>query len=610
MRNKNIYVPGVGFAVPPEHQVTRLADPEIVTLAESIRRRKKDRLACSFIKTEQTTNNECAKEEGADKRAEEMRRESEDHPRLPKLVIKLPRRSLDKVYEKRKKKKRKKKDDDSDWEVNDRSKRKKHKRIRQEKTNSSGYELRVIEREPEEEYKPPPIEEDKPDISMFSKKRRLIMQWQEGQENKARENGEPTVVSLKGTFVVSKADLFRDDCALWRVDNQGMIQKYPPRIDPATKNVSYKNSSTYSGWGEHLAAAYYRVAIRHVKQTRSEAEVEPEIPLSDLFPAMTSECNDSNGFVKGDDETPVDPEDHMTMLRDPLRLSLYTFTLAMVNHALTLEFFQSMKQKNDKYEETIDRYTQMFITESDYHEVQCQCCSMRPVDRLIQLYSMDSYDSESLQPIEKESCEKSPLPATVCLLVVTIHNLELIGTQHPEYSPERTVDMAKKSRSWINKYCGIFDAFGDAFKFARYRITGAATQPSIGMDRFNTFRSQRAANVGHLLRLVEVCIDWNHVGGLVRASSSMNSTFGVPSAISIEIGRRQAASIGDESYQCRVAFAPCLAQILAMSFDEDFGDDGAGGSAVPAESRTSSEDREQNDSSQSMSYSKQSEIKR
>ncbi|EPB66197.1 hypothetical protein ANCCEY_14712 [Ancylostoma ceylanicum] len=242
MRNKNIYVPGVGFAVPPEQQqdlwrhvvpkkrptgenrpvipaanllppsvhaeasqaAARLAEPEIVTLAESIRRRKKERLVCGFIKTEQTYGSDCAKEEGADRRAEEARKE---------------------------------------------------------------YEVRIVERDNEDEGKAPKIEEERID---------------------------------KGTFVVCKADLFRDDCALWRVDNQNMIQKYPPRIDPATKDISYKNSSTYSGWCDQVAFGYYRVAIKHIKQTRSEAIIQPEIPISDLFPAMTSECNDTNGFVKGD----------------------------------------------------------------------------------------------------------------------------------------------------------------------------------------------------------------------------------------------------------------------------------------------------------------------
>ncbi|KAK6760675.1 hypothetical protein RB195_021944 [Necator americanus] len=368
MRSKNIYVPGVGFAVPPEQQqdlwrhvvpkkrptgenrpvipaanllppsvhaeasqaAARLAEPEIVTLAESIRRRKRERLVCTFIKTEQTYGSDCAKEEGADRRAEEIKKENENQPRLPKLIIKLPRRTTENYYEskKKKKKRRKKKDYDSDWEGSDRIRRK--KRMKREKGNSSGYEIRIVERDNDDESKTSRIEEERIDMSMFSKKRRLMMQWQEGQESLNRENGEhkanvkshsfrsrndfnteavkarlskfgPADGHLpKGTFVVCKADLFRDDCALWRVDNQNMIQKFPPRIDPATKDISYKNSSTYSGWCDQVAYGYYRVAIKHIKQTRSEAIIQPEIPISDLFPAMTSECNDNNGFVKGD----------------------------------------------------------------------------------------------------------------------------------------------------------------------------------------------------------------------------------------------------------------------------------------------------------------------
>lgn len=41
----------------------RLADPEIVTLAESLRRRKKERFVCLFIKTETTNSSDCAKED-------------------------------------------------------------------------------------------------------------------------------------------------------------------------------------------------------------------------------------------------------------------------------------------------------------------------------------------------------------------------------------------------------------------------------------------------------------------------------------------------------------------------------------------------------------------
>ncbi|KAJ1369866.1 Eor-2p [Parelaphostrongylus tenuis] len=567
MRNKNVYVPGIGFAIPAEqqqdlwrhvvpkkrptaenrpvipaanllpasihaeasHAAARLAEPEIVTLAESIRRRKKERLACTFIKTEQTYGSDCAKEEGADRRAEEIKKELETQPRLPKLIIKLPRRPTDNSYEsKKRKKKRKKKEYDSDWEGSDRTRRK--KRTKRDK-GYSGYEVRVVERD-QEECKMPRIDEERIDVSMLSRKRRLMMQWQEGQESQNRENGEhkTSIPSLstrsrnefnteavkarlskfgpadghlpKGTFVVCKADIFRDDCALWRVDNQNMIQKYPPRIDPATKDISYKNSSTYSGWCDQVAYGYYRIAIKHIKQTRSEAIIRPEIPISDLFPAMASECSDANGFVKGDEESSTDAEDHVSMLREPLRLSLYTFTLAMINHALTLEFFQQMKGKNDwnflravteidkvnadslaklkglvkfneKLEDAIHSYTQLCITDSDFHSLQCQCCSLRPIERIIQLYVLDSYDPETLQSVDKPSSDSSPLPAyefLVCLSCANVSQLyhrcyhmkyhllkkcedklEILGTQHPEFSPEKTVEAARRCRGWLNR---------------------------------------------------------------------------------------------------------------------------------------------------------------
>ncbi|KHJ98334.1 hypothetical protein OESDEN_01687 [Oesophagostomum dentatum] len=199
------------------------------------------------------------------------------------------------------------------------------------------------------------------------------------------------------------------------------------------------------------------------------------------------------------------------MLRDPLRLSLYTFTLAMISHALTLEFLQQIKSKNDwnflravtevekvntdsltklrglvkfseKLEDAIHSYTLLCVTESDYHSLQCQasnclfvlhCCALKPIERIIQLYSLDSYDPETLQPTERPSSESSPLPAMEFLVCSSCANtaqlyhrcyhmkyhllkkcedkLEVIGTQHPEYSPEKTVEAARKCRVWLNK---------------------------------------------------------------------------------------------------------------------------------------------------------------
>ncbi|VDM83070.1 unnamed protein product [Strongylus vulgaris] len=150
------------------------------------------------------------------------------------------------------------------------------------------------------------------------------------------------------------------------------------------------------------------------------------------------------------------------MLRDPLRLSLYTFTLAMISHALTLEFLQQIKSKNDwnflravtevekvnsdsltklrglvkfndRLEEAMHSYTQLCITESDYHSLQCQEFLVCPsCANTAQLYHKCYHMKYHLL----KKCEDK---------------LEVIGTQHPEYSPERTVEAARKCRVWLNK---------------------------------------------------------------------------------------------------------------------------------------------------------------
>lgn len=52
----------------------------------------------------------------------------------------------------------------------------------------------------------------------------------------------------KGTFVISKQDIFKADCPLWKVDNQNLLQKYPQFIEYSGgyKVIRYKNSSTVS----------------------------------------------------------------------------------------------------------------------------------------------------------------------------------------------------------------------------------------------------------------------------------------------------------------------------------------------------------------------------
>lgn len=102
---------------------------------------------------------------------------------------------------------------------------------------------------------------------MFSKKRRLINQWieKEQQEGLKEEPVENTIINksledfvstrlnsfntkiegdvAKGTFLVIKEDVFKPDCAIWKLDNQNLLQKYPP-INLDSIPIIYKNSST------------------------------------------------------------------------------------------------------------------------------------------------------------------------------------------------------------------------------------------------------------------------------------------------------------------------------------------------------------------------------
>lgn len=53
----------------------------------------------------------------------------------------------------------------------------------------------------------------------------------------------------KGTFVIHKEDVMKPDCALWKVDNQNLLQKYPLVEGVAQAQcptACYRNSSTVS----------------------------------------------------------------------------------------------------------------------------------------------------------------------------------------------------------------------------------------------------------------------------------------------------------------------------------------------------------------------------
>lgn len=48
----------------------------------------------------------------------------------------------------------------------------------------------------------------------------------------------------------------------------------------------------YSGWCDQIASGYIVVQVRFIKHSRSETIVEPDIPLLDMFPAISYEVED------------------------------------------------------------------------------------------------------------------------------------------------------------------------------------------------------------------------------------------------------------------------------------------------------------------------------
>ncbi|CAI4233195.1 unnamed protein product [Auanema sp. JU1783] len=385
----NCYIPGVGFAASSEkpenwrankkkgldgakctlgdtshddtESETSSIHSEMITIAETIRRRKQERFLSSFIHAESLSDTDCAKDVKI-----ELKDDStiSNNLKVPKLIIRLPKKVLTECNQERKKKKKKRKrhyDEDSDWEEKNNLG---HRIGRHSSRKSSSVDLMKRKKDNTQDDQECHLNSkkkrltrhmmnDDPENSQFLDDNMLSLETiREMNENffnqskqKLNKFGSACGVLPKGTFVVNKTDLSRDDCALWKVDNQNLLQKFPPRIDPVTQNVHYKNSSTYSGWCEQISIGYYRVSVRILKQSRSEAIIEPEVPLAELFPALSNEMTDTNVTIE--DSDPYD--DEPVVSQQGLAESLCTFTLAMLEQAFTMEYFQSAKIKNGMY---------------------------------------------------------------------------------------------------------------------------------------------------------------------------------------------------------------------------------------------------------------------
>ncbi|VDN38475.1 unnamed protein product [Gongylonema pulchrum] len=262
----------------------------------------------------------------------------------------------------------------------------------------------------------------------------------------------------KGTFVVCKADILKEDCPLWRIDNQNLLQKYPPLS--LNGRVAYRNSSTYSGWCDQIADSYLVIRVRFIKHTRSESIVEPEISLLDMFPAISTECEEEQS---GSSEIVVRQKVDL-FADDTVRKQMAVYVKAMLNHALDMSFFQTAKQNNgteqsrkpkhfrasensrkiedwnwlcalnnidelnrerkakvqsrvkwiQRYMDLLHFYSSCVICESEGTGLTCQACGNADVENVVQLFCNEGYDYDTLEAEEvRYTGSGSPLHAVV-----------------------------------------------------------------------------------------------------------------------------------------------------------------------------------------------------
>ncbi|VDN03231.1 unnamed protein product [Thelazia callipaeda] len=526
------------------------------TVVDFLSLRRQHRSSFGFLKTKSLSDKETAKnkeylkpsvvtikEEPKDDSSIKSRVETQQP--LPKLLIRLPRRSVDEnnvAYEKSrmKKRKRKRKNSDHEWiDPESRKKKKKkhkHKHHHKNATNDASDCEDESVHKPSEQWSAP--ETSNKEAAFFSKKRRLIMHWNERGESRADsdyyrdqnslvsfENGEQSNVDndssqlsvlskfhpvdghlAKGTFIVCKNDILKEDCPLWKVDNQNLLQKYPPfNIDG---KIAYKNSSTYSGWCDQIADSYIVVRVRFIKHSRSESIVEPEMSLLDMFPAVSIEYEERPSPSLEN----VSEQRKNLFVDDPIRKQMAVYIKAMLNHALDMTFLQTLKQNSDwnylcalnsidnlnqqhkekvrfrvkwiqRYLDLLHFYSSCVVCDSEGSGLNCQACGIFGVEKVVQLFCNEGYDYDTLEA--EEVCytgSGSPLHAVeylVCsscaklsriyhklhhmrymLLKICEDKLEKVSVGNADISSEVVVGACMNDVKWlrtvINEYADLW----------------------------------------------------------------------------------------------------------------------------------------------------------
>uniref|UniRef100_A0A1I7TN18 EOR-2 n=1 Tax=Caenorhabditis tropicalis TaxID=1561998 RepID=A0A1I7TN18_9PELO len=492
------YIPGVGFEIQgakehkkrwhPAHALPVVAtdstqnDKVFFTIADKIRTRRDQEFTCSFFKPEQSTGNECSRN---------TRKVTKDEPLLPKFIIRIQKLQTH-THEPRRKYKRKNQKSDNDDSDYDEVSYKKRKVIRKvysiHKCTDANSRKTVLDFQ------------IGPGVPAADKKRLSSFGPAEG-------------ILPKGTYVVCKADMLRDDCAVWRVDNQNMLQKFLQLRNIKTNKLVYKSSSTYSGWCEQISSQYFRVSVKIIKQTRSETTVEPEIPLAELFCASSVEWFKHPGTVcfkslseEEEAKKEAKPEEDV-ISTEPKRVALNAVLNACLTQVFSKKHIESLLEKNDwtytrsvaeietnnkqceelirkripvemKHNMYIGTYTRLAISKSSYTTLtKCQICKRKKPRRVIHFFDKTSYNinlvvDKLVEDIGDENQEDSECPLVAdaiscgrCSMAVEFlhsmhhlkfhmlrlceYKLEEIGTAEIDYHTERIVDAARSDKKWI-----------------------------------------------------------------------------------------------------------------------------------------------------------------
>lgn len=527
---------------------------EVTLLSQILRRRMQHRTSSGFLSAKFLDDRDMA-DEGLESNPEiperkphlrtdmqNVQRTTNQCPPLPRLLLRIPRRSIESLSsasekgkkEKKKKKKKKKKDRDRDWEGCEKKKRKKKHKHKQQKRDHQIYEVVTVD---SDQWCQTDSARRPAETAVYSKKQRL-MQWTETENDLGGGNEDVSFYKkrsyvnyetqdssfdtewnapagfsqtegsiAKGTFVVSKADVLKENCPLWRVDSQSLLQKYVPiKCD---QRLFYKSISTYSGWCDQISDGYLIVKVQYIKHSRAETIVEPEVPLADMFPAVSVEISASKAGTEqlehGDGKNNLRSLDSFELdfnMKKPLRDHLLTYVKALLNHAVDLSFLQSVKLKNDwdylralneveklneekkekvmshvkwtdKYVELLHFYSSCALCDSDGSGLKCQACGANPVEKVIQLFSSESYNHDTLESEELRCIGAgSPMPATeylVCdrcakssLLYHKLHHMrylvlkqcedqmELISYEEPLMPTESVIERCLNNHKWLN----------------------------------------------------------------------------------------------------------------------------------------------------------------